>query len=46
MRSLTTGGRNMALKKKAWTFLTEAELKRVAARRNITCPNSNDPNTT
>ena len=32
-------------KKKVRTFLTDAELKKLAARTNITCPDSNDPNT-
>ena len=32
-------------KKKARTFLTDAELNKVAARTNITRPDTNDPNT-
>ena len=33
------------LKKKAQTFLIDAELKKVASRTNVTCVDTNDSNT-
>ena len=36
---------NISMQPKAQTFLINAELKKLAAKTNITCPDKNDPNT-